>query len=1113
VNDDCRDLFATGRRARPATIVNSALAACAALVACFALMVADGAEAAIISVPAGGDLQAALNNAQPGDTIFLQPGTTYVGNFILPNKGGSSYITVSTSPDGLPGDGARISPAYAASLAKLRSPNNGGSALRTAPAAHHWRLVLLEFLSADGAGDIIALGDGSSAQTSLSLAPHDLVIDRGYIHGEPGMPQKRGIALNSASTTVTGSYIADIKAVGQDSQAICGWNGPGPYTITNNYLEAAGENIMFGGADPSIPGLVPSDITIANNAIAKPPAWRSSGWSVKNLLELKNARRVSILGNTFDYNWEAAQSGFAILFTVRNQDGLCPWCQVEQVTFANNVLRHSGSGINILGSDDIPNRPSQRTNHITIFNNLFVDLDSQNWGGRGYFLQLINGPEDVTVDHNTIIQDHSSGILNLDLASAPRFTFTNNLARHSLYGIIGTDHGMGMDTITFYLPGSRIVANVIADADPSRYPSGNLFPAMAEFRAQFVSYDTGNYRLVGNSPWRRAGSDGFDLGAILGAARPSVIADTDGDRKADLIVFRASSGSWLIRNSTTGYTTNTMRQWGLPGDVPVPGDYDGDGVGDLAVYRPSTGTWYVLRSSTNYTATAAYALGVGIDIPVPGDYDGDGKTDPAVYRASTGVWSVLASSSNYAPTGAVVLGLGTDIPVPGDYDGDGTTDVAVYRPSTGVWIVRTSSSRYATSLTFQWGLTGDVPVPGDYDGDGIGDLAVYRPTIGMWFVRQSTTSFTTSVSFQWGLNADIPVPSDYDGDGKTDLAVYRPTLGMWFVRQSTASFTTSVSFQWGLGGDLPTPNAPIAYAMAMAASRGAVSARANLARASDLDGDGRSDLTVYRPSTGTWFNLQSSVNFTTAAVFTLGVSTDLPVTGDFDGDGKTDAGVYTPASGLWSIFRSSLGPAIHQWGLNGDVPVPDDYDGDGRADLAVYRPATGTWYIRQSSSNFTTFVSFQWGLSGDLPVPGDYDGDGITDLAVYRPSTGEWFIRLSTTAYGTFVTFQWGIGGDVTVPADYDGDGKTDLAVYRPSTGVWHLRKSSTNYTMFVSYQLGIGADIPVPGEFDGDGKTDVAVFRPSTSVWLVLRSSSNFTVSASYPWGVLGDVPILKRQ
>src|SRR5262249_11415262 len=151
--------------------------------------------------------------------------------------------------------------------------------------------------------DIVDLGDGSPSQSTLAGVPHDLIVDRVYIHGDPAQGQKRGIGLNSASTKILNSYIADIKAVAQDSQAIAGWNGPGPYTIDNNYLEAAGENVLFGGADPWIPNLVPSDIIITRNHIAKQPAWKNQPqWNVKNLLELKNAQRVVIDGNVLEYN-------------------------------------------------------------------------------------------------------------------------------------------------------------------------------------------------------------------------------------------------------------------------------------------------------------------------------------------------------------------------------------------------------------------------------------------------------------------------------------------------------------------------------------------------------------------------------------------------------------------------------------------------------------------------------------------------------------------------------------------------------------------------------------------------------------------------------------------
>jgi len=489
-----------------------AVRVCAALT-----LAASPGVAATINVPSGGNLQRAINDAQPGDTIALEAGATYTGNFKLPNKSGSSPITIRTAGDAdLPREGERISPSHADSLAKVRS---GGSlpAFETSAGAHHWRLQLLEIqANNNGVGDIVTLGDGSSAQSSLSNIANNLVVDRVYIHGDPAKGQKRGIALNSASTMITGSYIADVKAVGQDSQAIGGWNGPGPFTITNNYLEAAGENLMFGGEDPAVPNLVPSDITITDNDFAKQTAWRSEKWVVKNLIELKNARRVTIARNTFEYNWQGGQSGYAVVFTVRNQDGRCPWCQVEQVTFQQNVVRHSAAGIQILGYDN--NHPSQQTREIVVRNNLFADIDSKNWGGNGYFLSLTGGARDITIDHNTIIQDHASGIVQLDGAPVLGFEFTNNLAKHNNYGIIGTNHGVGNDSIGAFLPASEIDRNVMAGGAASKYPGGNSFPTAAQFEGQFVGYTSGDYRLASNSPWRGAATDRLDLGAMLDGA-------------------------------------------------------------------------------------------------------------------------------------------------------------------------------------------------------------------------------------------------------------------------------------------------------------------------------------------------------------------------------------------------------------------------------------------------------------------------------------------------------------------------------------------------------------------------------------------------------------------
>jgi hypothetical protein len=466
-------------------------------------------------VNAGGDFQAALNTAKPGDTILLQAGATFTGNFVLPVKSGSSYITIrSAAPDGsLPPANTRITPAYAAALPKIQSPNNV-PAIATAPGAHHFALVCLELrANYQGIGDIIVLGDGDRfTQTTLAAVPHDLIVDRLYVHGDPVYGQKRGIGLNSASTTIVNSYISEIKTDGQDSQAIAGWNGPGPYTIVNNYLEAASENLLIGGADPGIPNLVPSDITIKQNYFTKQLAWRGQPqWNVKNLLELKNAQHVVIDGNVLEYSWEAAQAGYAVMLTPRNQDGTAPWSVVQNVSFTNNVVRHAASGIAILGTDD--EKPSQMTNGILVRNNLFEDISSR-YGGAGRFL-LINGGANVTIDHNTVMQDGWTA-LYADGHTAQSFVFTNNVIPDYQWAIMGGNAAPGNNTIAAYFPNSQFFDNVFIGSSPSSYPIGNYYPANMS-GVGFVDVANGDYRLAPTSAYRSAATDGSDVGCNLDA--------------------------------------------------------------------------------------------------------------------------------------------------------------------------------------------------------------------------------------------------------------------------------------------------------------------------------------------------------------------------------------------------------------------------------------------------------------------------------------------------------------------------------------------------------------------------------------------------------------------
>jgi hypothetical protein len=154
-------------------------------------------------------------------------------------------------------------------------------------------------------------------------------------------------------------------------------------------------------------------------------------------------------------------------------------------------------------------------NNIRIHDNVFDGIERETWGGDGYFMLLSDAPRDVVIDHNTIVVGASAGIVKIAHGVSPNITFTNNLTAHGAYGIIGTGHGIGNDSIAAFLPGAKVLNNVFAGGNGSVYPAGNLFPSIDEFQRQFVDYGRRNYQLLPRSPWLHAGTDGRDLGADL----------------------------------------------------------------------------------------------------------------------------------------------------------------------------------------------------------------------------------------------------------------------------------------------------------------------------------------------------------------------------------------------------------------------------------------------------------------------------------------------------------------------------------------------------------------------------------------------------------------------
>ena len=356
------------------------------------------------------------------------------------------------------------------------------------------------------------------------------------------------------------------------------------------------------------------------------------------------------------------------------------------------------------------------------------------------------------------------------------------------------------------------------------------------------------------------------------------------------------------------------------------------------------------------------------------------------------------------------------------------------------------------------------------------------------FVRQGTSSVFSSDIFT--TNLDGSSPTQLTNDNFPDLGPIWSPNGQTIATSSQreeATFTEIYTMNAATG-------VPLGRFTTNSVADVITSWRGQTRTPFDYDADGRSDLSVRRPSDDNWYVLRGTAGY---MVMTFGVAGDLTVPADYDGDAKTDIAMFRPSTGQWFIFNSLSQTFVnYSWGASGDLPVPADHDGDGKADLVVFRPSNGTWYKRLSNNTFST-VGF--GMVGDKPVVGDFDGDGFYDIALYRPSDHNWYIL--KTGFGFFVQ-TWGEGADIPVPADYDGDGKTDVSVWRHSTGQWFRIQSTAGFGVVNWGQTG---DMPIPADYDGDGKSDIAVFRPSTGTWYAVGSTNGII---QQQFGQNGDLP-----
>jgi uncharacterized protein YjdB len=474
-----------------------------------------------VSVPAGASLQAAINAALPGDELLLAPGASYVGNFTLPVKSGSGWIVIRTdvSDASIGAPGTRMTPSRAGSLklAKIQTPN-AASVLTTALGAHNYRFTGVEIGATSSAADVNALmrfGDGGSAQSTASSVAYNLIIDRSWVHGTASLDLRRCVMLNSATSAIVDSWLGDCHSNSGDSQSIIGWNGPGPYLIQNNHLEAGHEVVAFGGGSSYVTNQSPSDITLRGNHITRPTTWNGV-WSAKNLIETKHVRRLLIEGNIIEDNWADAQAGFAFVLKSENQNRDTPWTQSTDITIRYNRIRNTGNVFNLAANPS--GAPAISAGRMVITDNVIENVNSSPFLGDGHTLQLLGGLYDIVMMHNTVLSANGGSATVVVLGALPviqRLVIHSNVFHHGVYGMKGGGTLEGSVSLGTYAPGYLVTNNVISNGgSAASYPAYNYFPT-SQSGIGFVDLAGGDYHLSGSSPYSGGGYDNRDIGADI----------------------------------------------------------------------------------------------------------------------------------------------------------------------------------------------------------------------------------------------------------------------------------------------------------------------------------------------------------------------------------------------------------------------------------------------------------------------------------------------------------------------------------------------------------------------------------------------------------------------
>jgi hypothetical protein len=361
---------------------------------------------------------------------------------------------------------------------------------------------------------IVRFGDATTAQNTTASIANNLILDRTYIHASSSQSVRRCVTMNSATSAVIDSWLGDCHSNYGDSQAIVSWNGPGPFLIQNNHLEAGHEIVMFGGGSATIQNQSPSDITVRGNHITRPAAWKGV-WQAKNLIESKHAKRLLIEGNVIEGEWADAQAGFAFVLKSENQNGDNPWAQTADVTIRYNKIRNVGSVFNLVANPG-PN-PAVNAARFVITDNVVENVNVGPYTAEGRIFQLLANLTDVVLMHNTIVSANGglASTVVYDNPAISRLVMHSNILHHGSYGVKGAGVSEGTASLSRYSPGYLYTNNaMIAGGTASSYPSNNYFAAGVS-NLGFVDATNGNYQLTSSSAYLNKGYDGRDIGADI----------------------------------------------------------------------------------------------------------------------------------------------------------------------------------------------------------------------------------------------------------------------------------------------------------------------------------------------------------------------------------------------------------------------------------------------------------------------------------------------------------------------------------------------------------------------------------------------------------------------